>query len=262
MNTEQHPSVNTERLIDLYNRTSKHGQYQLLAAPLSDLLSSDSFRVRSNYEVERLAFILKNTPWQGASIADIGGNTGFFSLELLARGAESALYIEGNRDHSEFVKEAISLLGWQDHIAMRPQYCDFDKNLSMINVDICLLLNVMHHIGDDFGDGGKSVESAKNTILEALLRLARHTRFLAFQFGFNWQGNTKLPLFNKGTKEEMIDYVREGTKDAWKINVVGIAERIGTRIAYQNLTRENVRRDDSLGEFLNRPLFIMESCES
>lgn len=262
MNSEPTLSVNTERLVDLYNRTSKHGQYQLLATPLRNLLPIERLRIQSRHEAERLAFILQNTPWEGASIADIGGNTGYFSLELIARGASNGLYVEGNRDHAEFVREAVRVLGWDKCITVSPQYLDFDEDLSVVHVDICLLLNVLHHVGEDFGNGGGTVEAARKAILEILARLARHARFLALQIGFNWKGNINLPLFRHGTKGEMIDFLREGTKGIWHIRHIGIAERRGGDIVYRELTPTNILRDDSLGEFLNRPLFIMEACES
>lgn len=259
MNLEWHRSVNLDRLVDLYNRTSKHGQYQLLATPLRDRIPSGMLRVKSRYEPERLEYILRNVPWRRASIADIGGNTGFFTIELISQGAQSAFYIEGNREHADFVGEAVEVLGWQNRITILPQYLDFSDDLSPFNVDVCLLLNVLHHIGDDFGDSTKSIDAAKVRILEILARLARHTRFLVFQFGFNWKGDTRLPLFSNGTKQELIDFVQAGTRGIWNIRQIGIAEKSDTGIAYRDLNLGNVRRDDTLGEFLNRPLFIMEA---
>lgn len=259
MNLERHPYVTSERLVDLYNRTSKHGQYQLLASPLRSLVPGDKVRIQSRHETERLEFILHNIPWHGASVADIGSNTGFFSFELIARGAASVLCIEGNTEHADFVRGASNVLGWQDHITLLPEYLEFGEDLAPVQVDICLLMNVLHHVGDDFGNLGTSVEAAKNCILEILIRLARHTRFLVLQLGFNWKGSRQLPLFGNGTKEELIDFVHTGTKGVWCIRQIGIAQRSNGGIAYENLTPVNIQRDDTLGEFLNRPLFIMEA---
>lgn len=42
--------------------------------------------------------------------------------------------------------------------------------------------------------------------------------------------------------------------------VVGIAQRSeGGLIEYIELNDENIKRDDSLGEFLNRPIFVLKS---
>ena len=62
-----------------------------------------------------------------------------------------------------------------------------------------------------------------------------------------------------GTKGEVIDFVDSGTRDTWSIQSVGIAETSNARIVYKNLNSNNIQRQDTLGEFLNRPLFIMKS---
>ena len=43
------------------------------------------------------------------------------------------------------------------------------------------------------------------------------------------------------------------------IRNIGIAESAGDKIIYNELDSKNIERQDSLGEFLNRPIFIMES---
>lgn len=83
---------------------------------------------------------------------------------------------------------------------------------------------------------------------------------MAFQMGFNWMGNKNTCLFTNGTKAELIDYVKAGCQDAWDILAIGIAVNDPQgHIVYQDLNGENIHRNDALGEFLNRPLFIMKS---
>ena len=62
-----------------------------------------------------------------------------------------------------------------------------------------------------------------------------------------------------GTKREIIEFVEEGTKDSWVIRNIGIAESAGDNIIYNELNSKNIERQDSLGEFRNRPIFILES---
>lgn len=87
----------------------------------------------------------------------------------------------------------------------------------------------------------------------------RGVKYLAFQLGFNWKGDKKFPLFEKGTKSELIDFIEHGVPDCWSIQKIGIAERTIDTVAYKELNKDNIQRDDALGEFLNRPLFIMKS---
>ncbi len=251
--------MNNSHLIDLYNRTSKHSHYQVLATPLKALIPNKMHNIRSRGEEERLYFILKHLPCEDIALADIGGNTGYFTLEFIHRGARSALFIEGNKVHSSFVHESISALGWQDKVKIYPSYMTFEEDLSLIDVDVTLLLNVLHHVGDDYGNQSQSINEAKNNILRSLFRLSRKTKFLVFQLGFNWKGNKEHPLFKEGTKRELIDFVEYGTRGSWSIKHIGIAENSNDRVFYNELNSHNIQRQDSLGEFLNRPLFIMES---
>lgn len=251
--------TNTDRLQELYMQSSKHSQYQILAEPLRPHLDSAKLEVVSRYEAERLAYMERHVSWSGRTVMDVGGNTGYFTLESLARGATSATYFEGNQGHSSFVKEAGSVLGWSDRLQVHPSYLEFDDDLGSIQIDVCLLLNVLHHVGDDYGDASLSIEAAKKQILRSVNRMASHCSQLIFQLGFNWKGNPDLPLFESGTKAEQIDFIRSGTQDRWTIERVGIAEGERSQAVYRDLSDENIKRRDELGEFLNRPLFIMHS---
>jgi len=246
-------------LIDLYNKTSKHSHYQVLATPLKEIIPVDMQNIRSRWERERLDFILNNLPYKDVSIADIGGNTGYFTLELIYRGARTALFFEGNKTHSSFVREAISVLGWQDKVQIYPYYMTFKDDISLIDVDVTLLLNVLHHVGDDYGDQSQSIIDAKRNILHSLSLLSYRSKYLVFQLGFNWKGDKDSPLFEKGTKKELIDFIAHGVRDSWLIEHIGIAEKENDRVFYNELDADNIQRKDSLGEFLNRPLFIMKS---
>ena len=57
----------------------------------------------------------------------------------------------------------------------------------------------------------------------------------------------------------MIDYIKDGTQGKWKIVNIGVAVAQEGHIVYMELDDENIIRNDSLGEFLNRPIFILES---
>ncbi len=251
--------MNNLKLINLYTRTSKHSHYQLLASPLREIVPNHMLEIRSRYEQERLDYILRHLNCTDMSVADIGGNTGYFALELINRGAKTVLFIEGNKVHCDFVNEAALALEWQDRVMVHPYYITFDDDLSLIDVNATLLLNVLHHVGDDYGSQTQSIDTAKKNILDSLFRLSQCTKFLIFQLGFNWKGNRELPLFEQGTKSELINFIKAGTSDSWTIEHIGIAEQSSSEIIYNELNSQNILRQDSLGEFLNRPLFIMRS---
>lgn len=245
-------------LRELYQHTSKHSNYQVLSPALAPLLSNEAISVQSRSEAERLAYIVSRLPVAGLLMADIGGNTGYFSFELLAQGAQHVDYFEGNQAHHDFVKAAASALGWSPRLQTHHRYVNFAPG-ELAPTDITLLLNVLHHLGDDFGNPATAKEAAKQQMLDCLATLSRSSARAVFQLGFNWQGKIDQPLFAGGSKAEMIEFVRAGTASDWDIEHIGIAERDTTGIVFRDLSAHNLARNDSLGEFLNRPLFILQS---
>jgi SAM-dependent methyltransferase len=242
----------------LYAQSSKHSNYQILSSRLSAIIG-DNLEVKSRHEVERLNFILENLNIKEKNVADIGGNTGFFSFELIERGVKHVDYFEGNKIHSNFVKLAASLLGLTDRIKVTNKYINFENELEEKKYDITLLLNVLHHLGDDYGNRSITIEEVKQHILKQLNSLAVKTSFLVFQLGFNWKGDITLGLFANGTKREMIQFISEGTKDYWEILNIGIPDLLNGTVIYYQGRKYNIDRNDSVGEFLNRPLFIIKS---
>jgi SAM-dependent methyltransferase len=248
-----------DKLRQLYANTSKHSNYQILAKDLKSLIPNNDVIVRSRFEEERLKYMLSLMQFEGKKILDIGGNTGFFSFELIKKGALSVVYYEGNKAHAEFVKEASALLKYDDKIAVFDRYLSFESELENESFDIVLLLNVLHHVGDDFGDKSLSIDRAKEAILNTLNYLAYKTKYLFFQLGFCWRGDREKLLFKDGTKKEMIDFVVNGTNHNWEIVDIAVPELIDGQISYTSLNDRNIVRNDSLGEFLNRPIFALKT---
>ncbi len=246
-----------QKLLDLYNRTSKHSNYQILFPALYAWLPRDRVNTHSRYEKERLDYILSKIDVRDKSFCDIGCNTGYFSFSLLDGGAKHGLLYEGNRTHAEFVTLAGEQLGWAEKLTVRDTYFDF-QSCHGEHVDLLLLLNVLHHVGDDY-DHAADAAQARQKILSTLNSLTPMADAMVFQLGFNWMGDRNKPLFSCGTKQEMIRYLAEGIKEHWQITAIGIAERQqGGTVVYNDLNDGNAARDDALGEFLNRPIFILK----
>jgi len=250
--------MDNSHLLDLYHRASKHSNYQVLSAAVASLLGSHTIAVRSRSENERLAYMLSRLAFHGLHVADIGGNTGFFSFELLRHGAGRVDYFEGNPAHHDFVRSAADRLGLAERLHTHHRYVSFDAE-EFPAVDCTLLLNVLHHLGDDFGDARADKAAARSRMLDCLAAVARRSRLLVLQLGFNWKGDRHQPLFSSGTKAEMIDFVERGTAADWTIAHIGIASRRDGEVVFEDLNARNLGRDDSLGEFLNRPIFVMRS---
>lgn len=247
-----------EDLISYYSNKSKHSNYQVLPEDLKGLLKPADVQTRTRYEKERLNYLLKKINMKGKTVLDIGGNTGYFSFETVRAGAKSARCYEGNKEHTEFVELAAKALNLEDRIRVTNNYFSFDGSFKE-HYDIILLFNVLHHVGDDYGDKDLTPPEAQGVIADQLNSLAGNTDVLVYQMGFNWKGDISKPLFENGTKKEVIDFVKATTKDLWEISAIGVPERLEGRIVYNDLDKKNIERDDSLGEFLNRPIFILKS---
>lgn len=255
LNLNQNQIKSIEKLLDL---KSKHSQYQILPHFITQNISIRDKTI-NRYEQERLKLILSLIDFDGKSIVDIGGNSGYFSLELSDKFPDSSLtLVEGNRNHAEFVKSIAKIANLK--IRVVESYYEFNSGMSDIfPSDITILFNVLHHIGDDFGDQKIRIGDAKKQIINALNALADKTKILILQIGYNWKGNIKLPLFEHGTKQEQIDFITNGSSKYWHIDHISIAESSNNKILYKDADESNLSRDDSLGEFGNRPIFILKS---
>ena len=244
-----------QRLKALYMEKSKHSNYQVLASGLRSILGEDEVVTNTRSEPERLQYVLSKIDVKGKTVIDIGANTGYFSFELLDAGASSVQIVEGNKEHAEFARVAAEAMGVSESVKVNSEYFQFEEQGDE-QYDVGLLFNVLHHLGDDYGNTA-SVEDTKAMILKQLNSMNQIVDTLVFQLGFNWMGDPAKPLFETGTKQEQIDYVTAGVAGFWDIESIGIATGARDRIVYEDLDDVNVARDDALGEFLNRPIFIL-----
>ena len=251
---------NREKLIRLYKKTSKHSQYQIIPDSLHKIMGDNNLDITSRFEKERLEYIIKNLNTKDLVFSDIGANTGYFSIELLTRGAEHAIIIEGNKDHCDFIHESVKQLQLEKKSTIYNNYISFnDSDKTLANTDAILIFNVLHHAGDDYNTSIRNVNEAKEHIIKSINYLSSKTKHLIFQLGFNWKGNIEYPLFKNGTKKEMIDFIKHGTSNYWLIENIGIAELTSNKLEYKNMNSYNIKRDNNIGEFLNRPIFVMKS---
>ena len=238
-------------------RGSKHACYQDIPSLLQPLLPVPAADKLRRYDRERLRYLLARIEVRDRSVLDIGCNGGFFLLELLAAGARQTIGYEGSEDHAAFLAEAAATLGLGERLKVQPRYYDFDADTG--HHDVALLLNVLHHVGDDYGDPALTLAGAREHILRSLRQMRKRCDVLVFQLGFNWKGQRGASLFGHGTIAEMVDFVQRGVHGHWHLRHVGVAvsATVGG-IQYQDLGSDNGHRKNELGEFLNRPLFILD----
>lgn len=236
----------------LYDIVSKHSHYQLLPKSVENIVGEVQ-RSINRFENERFEYITQNVNLQNLYVLDIGANTGFFSISSIEHGAKEIIAYEGNQIHSSFLSLVSNHLNL--NIKTVSEYYYNNDNLDK-NFDLIFLLNVVHHVGDDFQKGDMDILSAKNKMIEMINQLSKNTRYLVFQMGYCWKGNTELLLFENGTKSEMIDFISSNTSDFWDILKIGVLTK---DLKYQDINDENSKKFKELGEFGNRPLFILQS---
>jgi predicted ATP-grasp superfamily ATP-dependent carboligase/2-polyprenyl-3-methyl-5-hydroxy-6-metoxy-1,4-benzoquinol methylase len=244
------------RLSSSYNTVSKHSQYQILPSCLTEFIDQKQLNTKSRAEQQRFDYITHRITLKGKSLIDIGANTGFFSFCAIEAGAKHVTSYEGNVAHAEFLSAAIELLELGSQMEVKNEYYSFNDTRKY---DICFLLNVIHHLGDDYGDKSLSIEKAKEFMISQLNKMSFICETIVFQLGFNWKGDRTNGLFKKGTKQEMTEFIKNGTRNYWDIEHIGIAEKFTGEIVYKDVSPNNIQRMDELGEFLNRPIFIMKS---
>lgn len=245
-------------LRSLVGAKSKHSDYQLLHPSLAELIPEADYHPLGKCEMERQAYMIRHQPMTNLHVLDIGANTGYFSFAALESGARHVVSQEGNREHANFITLGARCLGVMRHIEVRPSYFDFSEvSLKGEYFDLVLCLNVLHHLGDDFGNPTLSLEGAKTDMINAINRLSFHANRCWMQLGFNWKGNRHRPLFTRGTKQEIIDFIQQGTKGYWHIDRIAVVDPAHRK--YVDVNLQNLQRFESLGEFLNRPLFLLRS---
>jgi hypothetical protein len=251
--------TSTPKLDQLYAEQSKHAHYQQLAPSVASLLGKTYGTRNTRYEPERWDFIEKTIDISGKRIADIGANTGYFSFRCMEAGASDVGVYEGNPAHCRFIEEAARALRLSHKMSVTHGHVDLSVPGTLPPCDVCFLLNVLHHFGDDYGLPFASADAAKSHIAASLRALSKSCRILIFQLGFNQMGDVSKPLFPGGTKREMIEFVSDQTRGSWDCLEVGVAERVDSAVHFGSLNNRNIERVDSLGEFLNRPLFVLRS---
>jgi len=241
-----------DKLQKLYDITSKHSHYQTLPKSVTDLVGEVKQEI-NRYEFERLDYITSNIDLNNKVILDIGANTGFFSVSSIENGANLVDVYEGDESHVNFISDISDVLDL--NITTNQKYLEFSETFDK-KYDVVYLLNVIHHLGDDFGDTKISIENAKQKMSEILKYFSDKTEFIVFQMGYCWKGDRNLLLFENGSKKEMISFVENSIKNYWDILNIGILESDSN---YYNLNNSNIKNEPKLKEFGNRPLFILKS---
>lgn len=250
--------LSLKAILNKHDRQEKHIGYHILPERFNSLIAGTEHENKyAYYEKERFAFFKDNVQFLGAKIIDIGCNTGYFLFGALDSGAKEVTGYEGKKSCGDFLEQAVLLLSDKNNFIVNNHYYQFDD--ASEKYDIGLLLNVIHHTGDDYHSDKTDIDEAKENMLKQVNLLSHQIGILIFQMGYNWKGNRNLCLFPNGTKSEMIEFIQQGTLGYWDVTCIGIPEKQDGVVRYKKPNDKNIKRNDALGEFLNRPVFILKS---
>ncbi|MGC3983327.1 MAG: class I SAM-dependent methyltransferase [Pseudorhodoferax sp.] len=207
--TEMPAQLTQDSLLDLWHSTGKHGVYQQLPAFLvRDFGVTAPVDERWRGDRTRLDYLRTRIDFHGLRVVDIGANTGFFSLTLAHDDAAQVTAVEPDPANSAFLRAVAQHYGLgQMQTSSTP--VTLDTVAALPASDLVLLLNVLHHAGDDFDRRHVPEPGALAAYMtEYLSRLARTTERMVFQLGYNWCGNKATPVF-PGVREPyaMLDYL-------------------------------------------------------
>jgi len=209
---------------------------------------------------ERAAFMCAHKSVAGQKVLDIGANQGYMSIEAALRGALSVDAFESNEIDGAFLSQAAMAFPELGALSAHALNYEFAQTNTRWNYVVCL--NVLHHVGRYFDGHISDMEQAKIAMGEHLQRLLLKGGCVWLQLGFNWQGDTLQPMFANGTKGEMTDFV-EGLLGAdAHIATVGIYSpdsHAYEAVALNDRAHPLWQRMEGLGEFGNRPLYLIES---
>ncbi|MGK3113359.1 class I SAM-dependent methyltransferase [Candidatus Pantoea formicae] len=251
-------SMKLKKKLEEDGQGERHALYHVLPEFLNaELMESGCQNIYRFNERERFSFFKQFVDFKGKSVLDIGCNTGYFMFSVLDEGANQITGYEGKKSCVNFIMQAKPYCSHPEKIHVLNEYYDFSNAGG--TYDVCLLLNVLHHLGDDFGDDEINKDEAKKIIIEHLRFMSHNVDTLIFQMGYNWKGEHDKCLFADGTKQEMIEFLQLNLAESWEFVVIGIAERSAEGIRYCTPSENNIQRDDELREFLNRPIFILKS---
>lgn len=244
------------KLLTLIKNQTYQSLPKFLSLDLEELGIESSLTAKhtNTFDQARLDYILKKVKFrQGEKILDIGSNSGFFAFGLAEAADVHVTAIEGDEDNVQFISTVAEHYDLSKRINAINQTYNLKQTDERYTVKVCL--NVLHHVGRYFGHAVNETD-AYDQISDYITGLLIGADVLILQLGFNWKGQESQPLYKSGTKVEIIEHVKMRLNDDEYAVDVGILDPEDN--SYRDQTPKLLDRFDSLGEFANRPIFVIK----
>jgi hypothetical protein len=274
-------SLTTQHVAELkrlYLDGTKHSCYQNVPRFMSRHIDlSEKLQPLWRDDVPRLDLVREYFDFSHlASVVDVGANTGYFSLSLAFDHPNlEVTAIEGHAGHADFIAEVADLAGL-GNIKVVNQYVDQQTDPRLLDSEVVLHFNVLHHLGVDNPDNIDSTDRFFPVAAQALSRAHQEGRRLVLQMGFNWGGDKKQPIVALDDDLGKLRYL-ERLVEAARFEIRDLALPVlnegGDRYRYVIYPFEHIRRDKEylalldhhsvgeLSEFFRRPIIFCRAKE-
>lgn len=229
---------------------------------LATAAQSGAGRKGITLDAERAMFMFDNQDVAGMSMVDIGANQGYFSVECALRGARRVRAYESDPTDGAFLADVSAYFPALKAIEVCPYAYDFNRSDADEKGGV-ICLNVLHHVGRYFDGHVTSLPAAKALMGRYLQGLLASGSDVWLQLGYNWQGDPLRPMLPNGTKREMTAFVLSLLEDKGRVEKIGIYNPDSLAfeaVAYADDGNPLWNKLTHLGEFANRPLYLIKSA--
>ena len=251
----------SRELIEKFNLESKHSQYQRFPEFIGDQPPPNNIFWRDDRP--RLALLHREIDFGHLeTLLEVGSNIGYFGLSLKHDHPHLKIYFyEIDQAMRELSRDLAEMVGLTDCYFFADAFDSSTENTP--DADLLLCMNVLHHIGRDYGPE-MAPEAVKSQVQEELSFIRSKCRQLAFQIGMNWGGNKKTPIWPQGNEKDYVCEVHEmlgsaGFGDIRLFSAVrtdDMVQYVEADTAQAGELSLNTLENGLVGEFYKRPIFL------
>ena len=219
-------TTKVHQLFNLLTHQSKHGCYQTLPPKLLNQypeLNCVSYDRR--LDKFRYKWITNHLNFHKKKVVEIGANIGYFSTRIADEFDAMVHAYEANSYHKKAIKLISSLMNIPNNrLIIHNKTVSFYNDESLEGGDVLILLNVLHHAGEDFMSKEVITLNAWGKNVKGILQsLSGKFNFLVFQMGYTWKGwaDEIVPPY------KIVDFTLSLLEQSgWRIKHIGIQKFI------------------------------------
>jgi hypothetical protein len=251
----------SRELIEKYNLESKHSQYQRFPEFVGNQPPPNNIFWRDDRP--RLALLRREIEFGDLkTLLEVGSNIGYFGLSLKHDHPHLKVYFyEIDQTMRDLSRDLAEMVGLTDCCFFPEAFDCTTKNPP--DADLLLCMNVLHHIGRDYGPE-MTPDMVKSQVQEEMTFIRSKCRQLSFQIGMNWGGNKQTPIWPQGSERDYVCEVHEmlgsaGFRDIRLFSPMrsdDMVQYVEADLVQAGELSLNTLENGLVGEFYKRPIFL------